>query len=47
MSNDSFKHSIQVLSLLILMTIRHCTVFSGKLAMATGHAMLINVHLFE
>jgi hypothetical protein len=26
---------------------RRCTVFSGKLAMATGHAMLINLHLFE
>ena len=28
---------------------KHCTVFSGKLAMATGHmhAILINLHLFE
>jgi hypothetical protein len=28
---------------------KHCTVFSGKLAMVTGHthAILINLHLFE
>jgi hypothetical protein len=24
---------------------KHCTVFSGTLAMATDHAMLINLHL--
>ena len=26
---------------------KHCIVFSGKLAVATDHVMLINLHLFE
>ena len=36
MSNDSFKYYY-------CLYIWYCTVFSGKLAMATGHAMLINL----
>jgi hypothetical protein len=31
----------------LVFSYKNCTVFSGKLAMATGHAMLINLHLFE
>jgi hypothetical protein len=31
----------------LLFLYKHCTVFNGKLAMAPGDAMLINMHLFE
>jgi hypothetical protein len=34
-------------SIIIICYIWYCTVFSGKLAMTTGHDMLINLHLFE
>ena len=31
----------------IVFLYKHCSVFSGVLAMATGHAMLINLHFFN
>jgi hypothetical protein len=40
MSNDSFKYYYR------LCVYKYCTVFSDRLVMATGHAMLINLHLF-
>jgi hypothetical protein len=45
MSNDSFKYYYRIVYVYI--NIRYFTVFSDKLVMATCHAILINLHLFE